>query len=113
MKRFLLFLLLFLVPRFIFALGQEDYDRILWQINADWKKHTELIQQFKRLKPSEIDVKICLLNDSKAHCEQALINDDKILNDIARKHKDKRKEFEDIKKICEKIETFLLMKSAN
>lgn len=95
------FLLIFLIPTFLYGLDQKECSKILDKVLPEWKRHTELIQEFQATGSLE---GIQLLKESLACCQRAVHYCDTLLNNIASKPKSKRKEQwrVDLKNRCEK-----------
>jgi hypothetical protein len=79
------FILLFLIPILIYGLGHSNCTEIYEKIAPDWKRHYELIEEFKKLGAQEQRTGIHLLNESLECCKRAVSHCDTILNDIAAK----------------------------
>lgn len=103
MKWQCLFLLLFLAPTLVFGLDQDKCTKIHNQVASEWKRHYELVAEHNKLNTNEIDRRWQLLKESVECSRRAITHCDTILNDIASKSKDKRKQPWRIqmKKVCE------------
>ena len=98
------FLLLFLIPTLVFGLDQDKCIKIHNKVAPEWRRHNELIEEFKKLDSKGTERKILLLKESTECCRRAIVHCDTILKDIASKSKSKRKEpwRVELKSICEK-----------
>lgn len=100
-RRFLLIVLVFLIPVVCYGLLEE---RLYNEVISEWNKHTELIDQFNKLNPSEMEGSIQLLTQACECCRKALSNCEAILKSIDSKSKKQKKEdkWVDFKQRCEK-----------
>jgi hypothetical protein len=95
MKWSRLFLLFFLIPNLIYAsFYLKEYQKVIDKISAEWNRHEELLQKFNSLTLEERQQNIGLLNEAIACCERAIARCDYILDKIAHKIKEDRKQWE-------------------
>lgn len=89
-SRFLL--LLFLIPNLIYAFDDKKCEKKTDEIQAEWKRHNELIQEANKLASTEEGEIANLLREAIACCQRAnnICND--ILEKIAAKKKKERNE---------------------
>jgi YD repeat-containing protein len=106
MKNLRFFLLLFLIPSFIYAshLHQDECKKLCDKALAEWNQSSELIEQLNRMDPNQAGPRTPIFERAIAHCQQAIGYWDKILNDIAkyyRRHSKKRSWQPAMKERCE------------
>jgi len=97
------FLLLLLVPTLIYGLNQRKCTEIHNHVATEWKRHDELIEEYKRLTPNNTARGLQLLKYSIECCRRAIAHCDTILKDIADQSREKRHEpwRVELKSICE------------
>jgi RHS repeat-associated protein len=101
------FLLLFLIPSFIYAshLHQDECEHLCDKALTAWNRSSECIEQLNRMDPNQPEPRIPIFERAIAHCQQAIGYCDKILNDIAKyykKHSEKRYWHPAMKERCKK-----------
>lgn len=104
MKWTRLLLLLFLIPKLIYASSSyylEEYKKDVGKISAEWKQHEKLVQQFNRLKLEEKEQNIGLIRESIACCNRAIKHCEHILKKIGEKSHNDRKRWKNEKKQAE------------
>lgn len=102
-KRF--FLLLFLIPSFIYASSSfylKECEEILNKITFEWNRHFQIVEQFDHLSANEKEIGVGLLLEAINCCNRATEYNNKILKKIADKPKEDRRDWVDVKGLCEK-----------
>lgn len=85
------FVLLFLIPSLIYGKSnQEKCIKIHDKVAPEWKRHTELIEDFKRLAANDQESGIYILHEAIDCCRRALHHCDAVLKDIASKSRAER-----------------------
>lgn len=104
MKKRHFLLILFLIPSLVYGLNQKECNKIQDQAIAEWNRHNELFQEFNSFGADPDGHGLHRLRESLYCCQRALSLIDTILNDIAGKSKEKRKEpwRVTMKEACEK-----------
>ena len=96
------FLLLILVPQFIYAVYDfEDYKKDTKGMSVEWQEHNKLVAQFDRLSLNEKEKNINLLHESIACCRRAVNCCEHILKEINKKNHQDRKAWKKEKSLAE------------
>ena len=98
-----LFLPFFFVPALILGLDHHGCSNIYNQAVAEWERHSELIEQYKKVDPNDAERMAPLIKESLECCRRAIACCDTILKDIASKHGSDRKKpwCDQLKAMCE------------
>ena len=91
MKWIRLFLLFLLIPILTYGMNEDQCQKICGKINKQWHKSNLLIEQLNDRGPSQDEAYVDLLKQVIGRCEKGIRYCDKILNDIAKQPKRKRK----------------------
>jgi hypothetical protein len=102
------FLFLLLIPSFIHAAFYlKEYNKAIEKMADEWKRHTELVEQFDGFPLNEKQQRLDLIQESIACCQRAIHHCDHVLKKINAKSKEDRKEWKKKIEQCQQYKNSL------